>query len=218
VEILEVAPHLWWWTAPHPEWGPEDFVDGQGWERKVSSYALVEGDSLVLFDPLVPAGDEIRFWAALDGDVEHHGPPTILLTVYWHARSAAAILDRYEGATLWAHEPSADQVGKRAPVATTFADGDLLPGGVEAVGMHHMDEAAFHLPGHRALVFGDSVLGYEDRIELSPESWLREGESPTELRASVLRAVEAASPNWLLLTHGGPSEDVRALRQALGNP
>jgi hypothetical protein len=57
VEIEQIAPHLWWWTAPHPGWGPEDFVDGQGWKQSVSSYALVEDDSLVLFDPLVPAGD-----------------------------------------------------------------------------------------------------------------------------------------------------------------
>jgi hypothetical protein len=42
-----------------------------GLERDVSSYALVDDGSLVLFDPLVPAGDEDRFWAALDGDVDH---------------------------------------------------------------------------------------------------------------------------------------------------
>lgn len=218
MEIRELEPHLWWWTAPHPEWGPGDFADGRGWEREVSSYALVEDDSLVLFDPLVPAGDEAAFWAALDGDVEHHGPPAILLTVYWHARSAAAILERYEGSSLWAHEPSVDEVGQRVPVSSTFTDGDRLPGGVEALAMHHVREAAFHLPGHQAVVFGDSVLGYEDRVEPPPESWLREGESRSELRASIARALDAASPRWLLLTHGGPREDVRALRQALESP
>ena len=189
MEIRELEPHLWWWTAPHPDWGPEDFVDGRGWKREVSSYALVEDDSLVLFDPLVPADEEARFWAALDGDVEHHGPPAILVTVYWHARSSAAILDRYEGAELWAHEPSAQEVGGRVTVTHSFGDGDVLPGGVEAVAMHHMDEAAFWLPGHGALVLGDSVLGYEDEVRLCPESWLREGESVQRLRASANRAV-----------------------------
>ena len=65
MEIEQLAPHLWWWTAPHPDWGPDDFKDGQGWAREVSSYALVEDDALVLFDPLVPADDESSYWAAL---------------------------------------------------------------------------------------------------------------------------------------------------------
>jgi hypothetical protein len=47
------------------------------------------------------------------------------------------------------------------------------------------------------------VLGYDDRIELSPSSWLREGESVAEQRASLDRAL-AREPERLLLTHGGP--------------
>jgi glyoxylase-like metal-dependent hydrolase (beta-lactamase superfamily II) len=203
VEIEQIAPHLWWWTAPHPDWGPPDFEAGQGWERDVSCYALVEGGELVLFDPLVPAGDEERFWSALDGDVEQHGPPRILISVFWHARSAGKILDRYEGAELFAHEPAAGEVAKRVPVTGSFADGDILAGGVEGIAMHHMDEAAFRLPGHHAVLFGDSVLGYEGRAQLCPASWLRDGESPEEVEAAVLRAL-VPEPELLLLTHGGP--------------
>jgi glyoxylase-like metal-dependent hydrolase (beta-lactamase superfamily II) len=205
VEIQQIAPRLWWWTAPHPEWTPEQFKDGQGWERDVSSYALVEDDSLVLFDPLVPAGDEEPFWKALDGDVEHHGPPAVLITVFWHARSSREILDRYEGATLWSHEPSAAELAERVPVTRTFADGDVLPGRVEALALHHMNEAAFWLPSHRALVIGDSILGYEDHVRHCPKGWLREGESFAKSRAAVKRALNAKRPEqWLLLTHGGP--------------
>lgn len=203
MEIQQIAPQLWWWTAPHPDWGPPDFEDGQGWERDVSCYALVEGDDFVLFDPLVPAGDEERFWAALDGDVEHHGPPRILVTVFWHARSSKEIIERYEGAAVWAHEPAAGDVAKRVPVSHTFVDGDVLPGRVEAIGMHHMDEAAFWLPSHRALLLGDSVLGYEGRAGRCPASWLRKGESVEKLEASVRHSIER-DPELLLLTHGGP--------------
>jgi hypothetical protein len=204
VEIEQIAPRLWWWTAPHPEWTPNQFKDGQGWQRDVSSYALVEDDALVLFDPLVPAGDEAAFWKALDRDVEHHGAPAILLTVYWHVRSSGEILERYDGGTVWAHEPSAKQVAKRVPVTNTFVSGDILPGRVEAIAMHHMDEAAFWLPSHGTLVFGDSLLGYEDHVRHCPESWLRKSESRAELRASVERPLNAKRPSRLLLTHGGP--------------
>jgi glyoxylase-like metal-dependent hydrolase (beta-lactamase superfamily II) len=203
VEIEQIAPHLWWWTAPHPEWSPSDFKDGRGWERDVSSYALVADGSLVLFDPLVPAGDEERFWAALDGDVEQHGPPSILISLHWHARSAAEILARYEGASVWAHGPAAEDVGKRVAVSQTFAAGQALPGGVEALAMGFMNEAAFWLPSHRAHVVGDSLLGYEDRTELCPRSWLGKNDTWEELEASVQRALER-DPERLLLTHGGP--------------
>jgi len=202
VEVEQIAAHLWWWSASHPDWGESDFQGGQGWERQVSCYALVESGELVLFDPLVPRGDEERFWSALDRDVEQHGPPAILLTVFWHARSSREIAARYEGASVRAHEPSRDAVAERVPVSDTFGDGDSLPGGAEAVAMHHMREAAFWLPTYRALVLGDSVLGYPGRVELCPTSWLQEDESPEELEASVRRALELG-PERLLLTHGG---------------
>lgn len=203
MEIEQIATHLWWWTAPHPDWTADDFENGQGWERDVSSYALVADNSFVLFDPLVPADDEERFWAALDGDVEHHGPPSILITVFWHARSAREIADRYEASTVYAHAPAAEEVGKRVAGLRTFAEGDVLPGGVEPITVAFLDEAAFWLPSHRALVFGDSVLGYDGRTELCPASWLGEDGSTEALETSVRRALERG-PERLLLTHGGP--------------
>jgi hypothetical protein len=188
VTIEEIAPRLWWWSGPHPEW-----------KQAVSSYALVTDDAFVLFDPLVP--DDL--WDPLDGDVRHHGPPAILITVHFHARSSRAILDRYEGSTLWGHEPALTKVRRRIGRAKSFKEGDALPGGVEAVAMHHMDEAAFWLPSHEALVLGDSVVGKDDRAELSPRSWLRKRETVDEQRRSVQRALERG-PELLLLTHGGP--------------
>ena len=103
MEIEQIRPRLWRWTATHPDWSPEE-GGPDGWEPEVSSHALVEEDALVLIDPLVPADDEERFWQALDSDVEHHGPPQIVLTGYWHARSAQTIFDRYPGARVWVPE------------------------------------------------------------------------------------------------------------------
>jgi glyoxylase-like metal-dependent hydrolase (beta-lactamase superfamily II) len=201
----EIAPQLWWWTAPHPDWTPAAFKDGKGWKQEVSSYALAADDSFVVFDPLIPKDEEEAFWAALDQDVEHHGPPAILITVYWHVRSSEEILDRYEGSTLWAHEPVREEMGELTRYTDVFKGGDALPGGIEAVTMHHMDEAAFWLPAHTALLLGDSVVGYDGRAELAPASWLRKRESVEEQRASVQRALELR-PERLLLTHGGPTD------------
>jgi glyoxylase-like metal-dependent hydrolase (beta-lactamase superfamily II) len=188
VTIEEIAPRLWWWSAPHPTW-----------KQVVSSYAMVTDDAFVLFDPLVPED----LWEALDGDVRHHGPPAILITVHFHIRSSRAIVDRYEGSTVWGHEPALTNVSRRIGETKSFKEGDDLPGGIEAVAMHHMDEAAFWLPSHKALVLGDSVVGTDERAELSPPSWLRKRETVDEQRASVQRALERG-PKRLLLTHGGP--------------
>ena len=205
MNIEEVTPRLWWWRAPHPEWTEASFKNGQGWQQIVSSYALVADDALVLFDPQVPEEDEGQFWEALDADVKHHGPPAILITIFFHVRSSQRILDRYDGATLWAHEPAAKWVGERVPYSNTFNVGDDLPGGVDSLPMHHMEEVAYWLPTQGATVVGDTILGYEEQARLCPPGWLRKGESYDEVRRCVQRVLKLPA-NRLLLTHGGPTE------------
>jgi glyoxylase-like metal-dependent hydrolase (beta-lactamase superfamily II) len=200
MDIEEIAPRLWWWSAPHPEWKP-----GSDWGELVSSYALVADDAFVLFDPLLPAGGADRF-AALDRDVEHHGPPSILITLYFHGRSSQEIADRYDGATVWAYEPAAAEVGKRVSVTNAFAEGDELPGGAEAVPLRNNSEVAFWLPSHNATVIGDTILGADDgKARVCPPSWLGEGDSMDEVRAAVHRVLKFPE-NRLLLTHGGPTD------------
>jgi glyoxylase-like metal-dependent hydrolase (beta-lactamase superfamily II) len=89
------------------------------------------------------------------------------------------------------------------PGLQSFVEGDILPGGVEPIPIAFLDEAAFWLPSHRALVLGDSVLGYDGRTELCPASWLGEDGSREALEGSVRPALERG-PERLLLTHGGP--------------
>lgn len=199
MKIEEIAPNLWCWSAPHPDWTPDSDKGGKGWQETVSSYAALLGDQLVLFDPIV------EDWGALDDDVRHHGPPAILVTIFWHVRSSQVILDRYEGATLWAHEPAAEWIGERAPFTNTFRVGDDLPGGVEALPMHHVEEVAYWLPSHRSAVIGDTLLGREGKARLLPPSWIRDADSMDEVRVAVQRLLDR-QPARLLLTHGGPTE------------
>jgi glyoxylase-like metal-dependent hydrolase (beta-lactamase superfamily II) len=199
----EIAPRLWWWSTPHPDWAPEDLEDGKGWEQVVSSYALAAGDALVLFDPL------IEDWSALDRLVEEHGPPAILITIFWHTRSSQQVLDRYNRASVWAHEPAAEWIGERSRYTNTFNVGDELPGGVEAIHMRRIEEVAYWLPHHRSVVVGDTILRHGDRAELCPPTWVRKRET-FDGAVEAVGQLMARAPERLLLTHGGPT-DPRAL-------
>jgi len=192
--MRELKPRLWYWTARHPEWTPDD-----NWQPEVGSYAYVSPDlgTLVLFDPLVPGDSDDAFWEALDGDVRHHGPPQVLITVPWHRRSSQAILDRYESARLWAHAPARDEHSEWTTVTDAFQVGDPLPGGVEAHsagGSEH--EIAYRIPEHAAVVVGDSLIA---RPGEPVRVWPDEESVPPALRALLEHPVEL-----LLLTHGEP--------------
>jgi hypothetical protein len=211
MEIEQIRPRLWRWTATHPDWSPEE-GGPDGWQPEVSCHALVEEDALVLIDPLVPPDDEERFWHALDGDVEHHGPPQILLTGYWHARSARTIFDRYAGARVWVPEAAAEKSRERVEFTDSFTSEDRLPGGVEAKETDYTTEVLLWIPSHRALAAGDVLLGTPGGgVRVCPDSWLAEGVSPAKLR-DQLRALRLDLPiELVLLAHGEPlRENARA--------
>lgn len=201
----EIGRGLWWWTAAHPAWTPEDLEGGKGWEQVVSSYGLAADDGLVLFDPLI---DD---WDWLDRKVKEHGPPATLITILWHTRSSQQILDRYDGASLWAHEPAAEWIGERARVTNTFLPSNELPGGVEAIPMRRIEEIAYLLPGSNAVVIGDTILRHGERAELCPPTWVRKSETFAAAEEAV-RELIARAPDRLLLTHGGPT-DLKAFRR-----
>jgi hypothetical protein len=211
MEIEQIRPRLWRWTATHPDWSPEE-GGPDGWQPEVSCHALVEEDALVLIDPLVPPDDEERFWHALDGDVEHHGPPQILLTGYWHARSARTIFDRYAGARVWVPEAAAEKSRERVEFTDSFTSEDRLPGGVEAKETDYTTEVLLWIPSHRALAAGVVLLGTPGGgVRVCPDSWLAEGVSPAKLR-DQLRALLFILPiELVLLAHGEPvRENARA--------
>ena len=199
MRVEQIAPGLWHWTALHPEWKPEYEEGGQGWGEIVSSYALVSEQGLVLVDPQVPAEETeaARFCKALDRDVEAHGPPSILLTVYWHARSAKEIGERYAGSTIWA---PADTPEGHVPHTHTYTAGDALPAGIQARDVSRLGELVLYLPTHKAVAFGDVVL---DGVRLLPDGWLRNDMTKQDV-TEALRPLLDEKIELLLLTHGGP--------------
>ena len=83
--VQELAQGLWWWTAPHPDWTP-DQGGANGWQQEVSSYAFDCGDTFVLVDPQSPPSllDEL----AAGREV------AVALTCEWHRRSTDEVVER----------------------------------------------------------------------------------------------------------------------------
>jgi len=55
MEVQELRPGLWRWTASHPEWD-----HAENWGPEVGSVYAELPDSLVVVDPLVPADEDER--------------------------------------------------------------------------------------------------------------------------------------------------------------
>jgi glyoxylase-like metal-dependent hydrolase (beta-lactamase superfamily II) len=199
MQVERIADGLWRWTALHPDWNAE-----ADWEEEVAChYVEAEGD-VVLVDPLVPADEADReaFFEALDRDLDRAGPPQIVLTVFWHERSARELAGRYAGASVWANRKALDRV--EAPVTHPFSVGDPLPGGLQAFEADRRDEVIFWIPAHRALVAGDVLLGDDaGGLRLCPDSWLPEGVNPADFRAG-LRPLLDLPFERILLGHGLP--------------
>jgi glyoxylase-like metal-dependent hydrolase (beta-lactamase superfamily II) len=186
MDVRELRPGLWRWTAVHPEW-----EEGLHWPQVVGSVYAELPEAVVVIDPQVPPDAPEQFWEALDRDVQRLARPVrVLLTVHWHERSVEAVLDRY-GATLW----RPDQPGE-------------LPSGVRAEIVEGADwvEALFYLEPWRALVVGDLLIDDGDGGVRIPLSWFP-NEEQDWARAGLkerLRAVLALDVDLVLVSHGEP--------------
>jgi hypothetical protein len=204
VQIAEVRPGLYRWTARHPDW-KTDAAPGSpaDWPPEVGCVAYATGDAgLVVIDPQIPEPDGGRaFWAAMDGLVGEHGPRvTVLVTIRFHRRSRERFVERY---------------GAERP---RIADARIA--GVEPWPVPGGDETMLWLPGPRALVPGDRLIGAfggelstttgsapaAPGLRVCPQSWL--DYLPGELTVAQLR--ERLRPlldlpvELVLVSHGDP--------------
>jgi hypothetical protein len=181
--VKELRPGLWRWAARHPDWEPGAPGSPADWPPEVGSVAYAAEGALVLVDPLVPDG----LWPALDVLVEQHGPRVaVLTTVGWHRRSRAAVVERYG--------------------ATTSRAKRTLPAGVETITLSGFGETLVWLPGPRALIPGDRILGGDSGLRLCPPSWLRYLKGPPTVGdlASALRPLLELPIELVLVSHGEP--------------
>jgi hypothetical protein len=159
MQVDRIGDGLWRWTAPHPDWHDDPTSPYGGWDRDVACVYHEAPDGIVLIDPLVPAGEEAeRFWHHLDQDVERVGrPPTVVVSVEWHGRSADAVRDRYPGARVLGVSRAAS-----CRLDDLLEDGQLLPGGcrvtvTDAPGAGQM--AIVQCACHGLLWLSDLVIG-----------------------------------------------------------
>ncbi|HEX6952557.1 MAG TPA: hypothetical protein VF124_07165 [Gaiellaceae bacterium] len=126
MDVQQLADGLWRWTT-------------QG----IGCVYYEAPDAVVLFDPLVPAGEEEAFLPYLDRDVERLGlPVSILLTAPEDERSAPFLRERYR------------------------AD-DRVPPTVDAYPAE--DQRAYFIRPHRALVVAAHDFSSAARPELPVE-------------------------------------------------
>ena len=94
--MRELRPGLWHWEAPHPDWsGPENealrqrlvaTAETPSKAGVVSSYAIDNGDQVLLFDPLAAPREIVEL--AADRET------AIVLTCPWHERDTRSLADR----------------------------------------------------------------------------------------------------------------------------
>jgi glyoxylase-like metal-dependent hydrolase (beta-lactamase superfamily II) len=186
----------------HPE------QSGVKWLEVVSSYAIDDGDCLLLFDPLA-LPSEIEVLAA--------GRETaIVLTCPWHRRDALSLAERL-GAPIYVPPPDE---GDPQPVdGQVFGAGDRLPVGVETFPGMEPNDLMLWVESSRALVAGDTLVdrgnGLEFRADWASQGAIAERGVPPEQILEGLRPLLELPVELVLATHGGPT-DRAALERALG--
>jgi hypothetical protein len=196
MELAQIRPGLYRWTAPHPAYEPDAEPDSPAdWPEHVGCVAYEAPEALVFIDPLVPDA----LWPALDRMAKGRRV-AVLTTIGFHRRSRDAVAERYGASTSRAKK--------------------TLPSGVETLPIRRAGETMVWIPEHAALVPGDRILGGHDGgLRLCPDSWLRylaSGMTGAELR-EALRPLLRLPIEFVLVSHGEPvlSHGREALERAL---
>lgn len=209
--MRELASGIWHWQGTHPQWG-----DGEPWDPNVSSYAIDDGERLLIFDPIAPPEGLFDLTAERDA--------TVVLTSPWHERDMQILVERLDlpayaprpdsaqdlvdkfGITLeQAGDGSPDLVWLRAESPDNWrpytVDGPL-PAGIEAFEGREPNDIVLWIESHHAVVAGDTVADFGNGLEISAR-WLREG-ATWESRVERLRPLLDKPVEHVLATHGGP--------------
>jgi glyoxylase-like metal-dependent hydrolase (beta-lactamase superfamily II) len=203
--VQEVRPGVWHWTGHHPDW-----QEGQGWDPEVSSYAIDDGENLLVFDPVAPS--------AFVDELAAGRHPIVVLTCPWHRRDTAQLVERL-GARVYVPPPDE---GDPEPVrGEVYEEGDELPFGVQALPGLEPNDLVLWIEAKRALVLGDTLVDRGEGIQFARD-WAQMGAIaergvPPERMLERLQPLRELPVELVLATHGGPT-DRAALLRALSGP
>jgi glyoxylase-like metal-dependent hydrolase (beta-lactamase superfamily II) len=192
----------------------------------VSSYAIDDGERLLLFDPMPPPKE-------IDARIADR-ETAVVLTCPWHERATQSLVERFD---LPVYTPlpdtaedlmrmygiTAEQAGDGSPDlvwllkegkgdAHPYSAGDRLPVGVEAFPGQKPNDMVLRIESHSTVIAGDTLVDFGDGLHINPR-WL----SPDVTREQVvegLRPLLELPVEHVLATHGGPF-DRAALERAL---
>jgi hypothetical protein len=197
-EIQDVAPGLWVWRQPHPDWQPE--LD---WDGPVTSTLVESGGEVIALDPLAPP-DGDPAWARLDAR-----PPTVVVILKPdHVRDVDLFVRTYNARAYGPHlfwpgdVPETELIG--------VDPDDELPGGLRALyDGRGRNETPVYLPEQRTLVFADALTYAGGALRVWGSPWHEKRVLP------ALRELLDLPFEHVIVSHGDPVHDRAAFEQAL---
>ena len=198
----EVAAGLWHWQAPHPEWA--DSV----WPRAVSSYAIDDGERLLLFDPIAPPDELLARTDARE--------LVVVLTNAWHERDTRTLVERHNPPVFFPPDPGSPDLawllsGETGDPRPYAANGSLPPGVDAAFPGRQPNDLVLWIASRGVVVAGDSLVDFGGGLEIH-EPWL--WSTTREQVVDRLRPLLELPVEHVLATHGG-LHDRAALERAL---
>lgn len=188
VEVRDVAPGLWLWRQPHPDWR-----EGLDWEPAVSSFCVESRGQAVVLDPLAPHPRAQEVWARLDG----RRPTAAIVLKPDHVRDVDLFV-RWYGVS--AYGPNVFFPGDIPKTELeSVQPGDELPGGLLALYDGRREfETPLYLPEQRALVFADALTAPGGVLRVWGTRWHEERALP------ALRTLLELPFEHVLVSHGEP--------------
>jgi glyoxylase-like metal-dependent hydrolase (beta-lactamase superfamily II) len=174
----------------------------------MTGYVVRDGVDTIVIDPPI-RGEVEPLLLKLDEIVR--GRVRILVTTPFHVRQSELLWLRWRDkhdVSIFGHEYCATRLADRSAFQA-LVGGEMLGGGVRAhsLGQARRAEIPFELPSHRALAFGDTVLGIDGGLRI----WPRERDSPEMRVRFEQRLLPALQPlaqldvERVLVTHGAPA-------------
>jgi glyoxylase-like metal-dependent hydrolase (beta-lactamase superfamily II) len=219
--MRELRPGVRHWGAPHPDWS-----ESEPWHEVVSSYAIDDGERLLLFDPIAPPDELVELAGKRN--------TAVVLCSPWHERDTRSLVERL-GTPVHAPPPesaqdlmdkygiTAEQAGDGSPDLRWLLTGEAgeahwyspdegAPAGTEAFAGREPQDLVLWIEDRRTVICGDSLVDFGQGLEI-PQQWLRPAVTREQVVES-LRPLLDLPVELVLPTHGAPT-DRAALERAL---